>query len=226
MILWYKNPHQCIMKQFIVYSFVIIFLLLSGYEFYSVVGYALFNIKAFQWLGYGFIGYFILHRLKFIAQNEQWLRTHSHEFTHAIVGMFLARKIHSLQANESNGVVYHSGGRFGDVFISIAPYCLPLLTYCILFFRIFGDHKLYYVFDLFVGLTLAFHVSCFWRDTGFHQSDLKKHGKFKSLILIIALWLFNSAVVLLSIKCGLKDAIVNIFCNFWSNIVNFGNLFF
>lgn len=106
-------------------------------------------------------GYIFYHTaLSFFSRDEQWLQTASHEATYAIVGMMFFHKIHFLQANENHGAIYQSGEKVGDILISLAPYCLLILTCAFLLLRIMGANKMLYVIDLFIGFTLAFHLVC------------------------------------------------------------------
>ena len=131
--------------KYLFYPIAILLLALTCAEFFPVLMYACKHIAVYQWLLYGIGAYFIIRRFNFFSRNEQWLQTTSHEVTHAIVGMMFFHKIHSLQANEDHGVVYHSGRKIGDIFISLAPYCLPILTYAFLLLRIMGANRMLYV---------------------------------------------------------------------------------
>lgn len=95
--------------KYLFYPFAILLLALTCTEFFPVLVYACKYIAIYQWVLYGMAAYFILRRIELFSRNEQWLQTTSHEATHAIVGMMFFHKIHSLQANEDHGVVYHSG---------------------------------------------------------------------------------------------------------------------
>ena len=92
--------------------------------------------------------------------------------------MMFFRKINSFQASDNGtGVIYHSGRRkFGSIFISLAPYCFPIFTYLFMLLRILGSEEMYYIFDIFIGFTAAFHFTCFWRQTGNYQTDIQGQG--------------------------------------------------
>ena len=108
---------------------MLLLLALALTEFISVVGLFVANIWHYKWLLGGAAAYLLIRKIGLFARNEQWLQTTSHESTHALVGMLFLHKIHSLQAGDGSGVVYHSGGRFGSLFISLAPtVLLPRLS--------------------------------------------------------------------------------------------------
>jgi hypothetical protein len=212
--------------QLLSYPLLAVLLVLTVLEFYPVLLYGIKHLRAYQWLLYGMAIYFIIRRFGFFSRNEPWLQTTAHEATHALVGLMFFHKIHSLQANESNGVVYHSGRGFGDIFISLAPYCLPVLTYAILIFRLMGATSMLYIFDLLIGFTLAFHILCFGTQTRLDQPDIKGHGCVRSVLFICVSWFFNATIILLSIRKGVFGAFTYIFPQYWHDIVDFWNFIF
>jgi hypothetical protein len=158
--------------------------------------------------------------LPFFRKNEKFMQTFSHELTHTIVGLMFGRKIHSFRATAGEGgEMCHSGGRFGGIFISLAPYCLPLFTYVFLLLRIIGAWKLLLWFDVFVGFTLAFHIVCFATQTRNYQTDISSRGYLKSYLFIVLFWLFNATVILLSVRKGIVNAVTYLFPQYWGDIL-------
>lgn len=206
--------------KYIYYPIGIVLLLLTIGELWPIVKGVVTNLSKYQWLFYGIIIFFIIRRFSFFARNEEWLQTTSHETTHAIVGILFLHKIHSFQAGEREGVVMHSGRSFGNIFITLAPYCLPFTTYLILLFRIIGADDMLYIFDIFIGITLAFHILCFWSQTSPRQPDIQKYGLIGSFLFIAIALTFNASVILLSIRRGLIGAISDLFSNYWDTITN------
>ncbi len=212
--------------KYLFYPLILILIVLTFVEFLPVVWYAITHLAVYQWFIYGFVAYFILRRLKFVSQNEELKMTAAHERTHEFVGRLFLRKIHSIEIHENHGAVCHSGGKFGSMFISLSPYCLPIYTYLIIFFRILGANKLLYVFDVFIGLTLAFHIVCFWNQTYPKQSDIQGQGVIRSYLFLIVAWLFNATIILLTIRKGIVGAITYIFPQYWGDIVAVWNYIF
>ena len=116
-------------------------------------------------------------------------------------------------------MVQHSGRNIGGIFISLAPYCLPIVTYLILFFRIIGADSMLYVFDLFIGFSLAFHVVCFWKQTRPNQPDIKQYGIIGSYLFIAIALLFNASIILMSIRKGIVDSAIYLFSSYWDTII-------
>jgi hypothetical protein len=173
----------------------------------------------YKWFGVGVGAYFILRLLPFVRQNSELFQTFTHELTHTIVAVMLLRKIHYFHAEERSGVMGHSGGRFGDIFIALAPYCLPIFTYAFLLLRIIGAWKQLMWFDIFIGFTMAFHATCFAKQTGNYQSDIQQNGYLKSYLFIAVFWLFNATIILLSIRKGIVNSVGYLFPLYWQDIV-------
>lgn len=212
--------------KYLFYPIAILLLALTCTEFFPVLMYVCKHIAVYQWLLYGMAAYFIIRRFNFSARNEQWLQTFSHELSHTIVGLMFFQKIHSFHAEENQGIVWHSGKSFGDIFISLAPYCLPIFTYAFLLLRIIGANKMLYVFDLFIGFTLAFHLMCFVSQTKLYQPDIQGQGYIKAFLFLFVAWFFNATIILLSIRKGIVGAITYIFPKYWNDIIDWWNFIF
>jgi hypothetical protein len=158
-----------------------------------------------------------------LFRKGDWFQTFTHELTHTVVAILFFRKIHGFHADEKGGVMYHSGGRFGDIFISLAPYCFPIFTYIFLFLRIFSAENHILWFDVFVGFTLAFHISCFTKQTGNHQTDIQRNGYFKSYLFIAVFGLFNASIILLCIPKGIVKSFIYLFSQYWKDVLTAWN---
>ncbi len=212
--------------KYLIYPILVFLFVLTLVGFWSAFMCAFKFIVLYQWFLCGLTTYFIVRRFSFFSRNELWLQTISHEVTHALVGLMFFHKIHSLEAYEDHGAVLHSGRKFGNMFISLAPYCLPLFTYVLLMLRVIGDDRTLYVFDVLIGFTLAFHLVCFWKQTGLRQPDIQQYGYFKAFLFIVVALLFNLTIVLLSIRKGIIGAFVYLFCSYWDDIVNWWSMIF
>jgi hypothetical protein len=156
------------------YIILVIFLLLSVWQFLETTYYlALKSYKIYVWFGIGIVAYIILRRLPFLSKNLEWFETQTHEWLHTIVALIFGQKIHSVSAGENEGVMYHSGRFSRNIFISLAPYCLPLYTYTFCVLRLLSANKSVYIFDLLIGLTLTFHIVAFKKQTKAYQSDIQ-----------------------------------------------------
>ena len=75
-----------------------------------------------------------------------------------------------------------------------------------------------YLFDIFTGITLAFHISCFWKQTGLYQTDIQGQGYVRAFMFIIAGWIFNTSIVLLSVPNGIGKAFSTLFIQYWDRL--------
>jgi cellulose synthase/poly-beta-1,6-N-acetylglucosamine synthase-like glycosyltransferase len=195
---------------------------LAAVEFYPIVLWATTHFALYKWVGVGIGAYFVLRLLPFVRKNEEFMQTFSHELTHTIVGLMFGRKIHAFRATSGEGgEMWHSGGRFGSTFISLAPYCFPIFTYAFLLLRIIGAWQMLMWFDIFIGFTLAFHIVCFSAQTRNYQTDISSQGYIKSYLFIVLFWLFNATVILLSIRKGIVHSATYLFPSYWEDIVEF-----
>lgn len=202
------------------YPIVIVLLFLSVVEFLPVAMGVYDHLKAYQWLIYGFAAYFIFRQLKVYARNEEWLQTLSHESSHAVVSMMFLHKIHSLNTTDDRGgVIFHSG-RVGNLFISLAPYCLPVLTYVMMFLRLLGDAQMFYIFDIIIGFTLGFYVLCFIRQTRPYQTDIINVGYLRSTLFILTAWFFNATMILLTVRMGIYKAFLEVADLYWTRLTD------
>ena len=189
-------------------------------EFWDAVKWMFLHLKFYLWFFIGVASLFLLRLIPPVKKNESMLQTLSHELTHMIVGLLFFHKIHSIEAKEDNGVVWHSGNTFGGTFISLAPYFLPIFTFAFLLLRIIGAWKSLNVFDFFIGFNLAFHCICFAKQTRSYQTDIKSKGYLKSYLLIACALLFNLTIILLSIRKGIIKSNIYLFTNYWNDIVS------
>lgn len=205
---------------FLVLVLLAISLLFVVVEFWNALKWLSFHLKLYLWFFIGVATYFVLRLIPQLRKNEEWLQVFSHELSHTIVGLLFFQRIYSFQAYESHGVMTHSGNTFGKTFITLAPYYLPIFTFAFLLLRIIGAWKSLYIFDLFIGFTLAFHSLCFIKQTRPYQTDIQNIGYLKAYLFITCALLFNLTIVLLSIRKGIVNANIYLFSNYWDAIVS------
>lgn len=173
----------------------------------------------------GVLLYIILGFIPFMSKNSDHIRTLSHEFSHWIVSIFFFHKIHAFNVQGGSGYISHSG-RFGDIFIGLAPYCVPVFTIFILLLRSLIIPEALMYFDVAAGLTLAFHIACFAGDIGTHQTDITGRGVFKSYAFIFAAWMFFAMLIALSLKHDIFWGVKYIFVGYWDSICDFFRMIF
>jgi hypothetical protein len=196
-------------------------MLLSGWQLIETTYWlAIKSYKLYMWFGIGVGVYLVLRKIPLLHKNAEWFETQTHEWLHTIVALLFGQKIHAVNAGEKEGVMYHSGRFSRNIFISLAPYCLPLYTYAFCLLRLLSDRQTLYIFDLLIGLTLAFHLSVFLKQAKPYQTDIKEFGYLTSYTFIAAFLFFNITIVLLTVKTGLDDAFIYQFEQYWKNILS------
>jgi len=136
------------------------------------------------------------------------LRTLSHELCHAAVCLCFMQKVRNIDVNaDGSGKTTYEAGRIGDIFIALAPYCLPLLTYITMIVECFaGNEKNATYFGIATGATYAWHVVCGISQMKPYQTDIKRETYVISYSFIAIFCIFNLYVVILSIDGGLTGA--------------------
>ena len=87
--------------------------------------------------------------------------------------------------------------------------------YFFLFFRPLIKSEGLWIYDIMVGMTIAFHAICFKTQTGSHQPDIRRYPLAFSYLFIITALLFNINTILVSFWSS-----KNVFSAFWYSIVS------
>ena len=154
------------------------------------------NLEMYQWTGVGIVIYALARGL--LRKNLNWLEVFSHELTHTVVSIMLLRKVHSFRAGDRDGEVSTSGASSTHIFVTLAPYCLPIFTYFFLFLRPLIKTDGLWIYDIFLGVTIAFHAICFKTQTGRFQPDIQRFPLPFSYLYIFTALLFNINTILVS----------------------------
>ncbi len=125
--------------------------------------------------------------------NRQWhfLKTLEHELTHILAGLLFLKIPVGLRVTAyEGGSAKHLGlGTTGCTWIALGPYFFPTLPFIIL---LIGDLS---GFDgtiplMAIGLGTGFHIFSTWDEAHSGQSDLRKVGLFKSILILPLMNLF------------------------------------
>lgn len=177
------------------------------------------QLSLYQWVAIGFISYYIFHH--FIHKNIAWLETQSHEWSHSIVAMLFLRRIHSFVAEEGQGGVYTSGkSSLGLIPMTLAPYCLPWVSYLLLAVRPLIEFHGNWIFDILIGISLAFHCLCFKSQTGSYQTDINQYPLSFSFFYIWVARVINMLVIIVAFFPR-----YNVFTSFWRLVTSIFHTF-
>lgn len=155
--------------------------------------------KIYLWMSVGVLAFALLRLL--LKTNLRFAETFSHELTHAIVALFLRRRVHSFHVEDSGaGVIFTSGdSSYTLVPVALAPYCLPIFTYMLLSVRWLMNPNGLWIFDILIGMTLCFHYYCFKTQIGNHQTDINQYPLSFSYFYIATAWIINLCIILVSL---------------------------
>lgn len=164
----------------------------------------------YWWFIAGIIAIFLVDR--FTTKNNGILKTFHHEMTHMFVGLVTFRKILTLKVDIVGGLVASTGRKWMYEVDALAPYCLPLAAYVVMFFGLFFANDMTHIFTLLLGITYGFHLLCIkedfvsWKIMGRHQADIHQFPLLFSYLYIFCFWLFNTMIILLSIRIDIYEA--------------------
>ena len=218
-------------------SFILLItLIICVFEMYRCAQYIIASVRndtyqGFLWLAIGMLGFVVVSAI-FFKKNRHLVYTLTHEGAHFLVGaLFLRRKITEFNAKaieyiksgENLGEVWSIGGN--NVFMSLAPYMLPYITFVFVFIRLMIKPECLPIIDFIIGFTLMFHVFCWKSYMGSYQGDLKVCGLFRSYLFIWTFIFFNFAIILYSVGGGKIDPVniiqanVHWFTQAWNDIL-------
>lgn len=195
---------------------------LFGILFMSPTVSVLSQLELYQWVAVGIVIAVVIGR--FTNKNLSWLETFSHESAHTVMALLFLRRVHSFHADEGSGVVFTSGTtRTGLIPMALAPYCLPIFTYLLLFLRPLIDFHSVWIFDILIGMSLAFHVRCFKHQTGNHQSDINQYPLFFSYAYIYLARLINCCIIVVAFfpRYNVFSSIWRWLCALYDNLISF-----
>ena len=162
----------------------------------------------------------------FTSKNNQMLKTFHHESTHFLVNLITFRKILMLRVDTTGGVVSSIGKSWMLEAVSLAPYCFPLAAYVVMVFGYFFAYDMAMFYSIILGMAYAFHLLCVkddfvsWRLLGIHQPDINQYPLAFSYLYIFCFWLFNTIIVLLSVRTDIVGAVEFLFSCFKESVLS------
>lgn len=148
------------------------------------------QVKVFAYGGLAFLVVWWLFKKRFMYRFSVF----EHELTHVLVAKLFLLKTLKFDVSprkhiEGQVVVGVQGrGRLTNiisVFFSLAPYCLPTLTLLVFALYPLLGIRMPSVFFFAVGFTAMYHLWTTFREFGFHQADIQKHGEYFSTAFVL-----------------------------------------
>lgn len=168
------------------------------------------SYRRYLWFLGGGILMLIIDR--FAKKNNEILKTTHHELTHMFVNLITFRKILMIKVDTHGGAIASLGKKWMLEMVALAPYCLPLAAYVVMLFGVFFANDMNYIFYILLGITYFFHVLCIISDfksikiMGRHQTDINQYPLLFSYLYILCFWLFNTMIVLISVRSDIFNA--------------------
>ncbi|MBR5892830.1 MAG: hypothetical protein IKZ37_04245 [Bacteroidaceae bacterium] len=183
------------------------------------------SLSRYWWFVAGVVLIFLAD--KYTSKNNSILKTFHHETTHLFVGIVTFRKILNFKVDIFGGLVASAGKRWMYEVDALAPYCLPLAAYVVMFFGFFFANDMTHILTIMLGIAYGFHLLCIkedfgsWKQLGIHQTDINQFPLLFSYMYILCFWLFNTAIILLSIRIDIYEAYKYILGCYKETIVSF-----
>jgi len=151
---------------------------------------------------YGFVGYaaawFVLFKRYFVGS---WISTLEHELTHGFFAVLTLHKIVEVKTSYiSGGHIKYEGG--GNWLITIAPYFFPTISFIIMAILALADSGAHPWLNLWLGISVSYHITSTWRETHWGQSDIKEVGYIYSLLFLPSANLISYTAILAFVLGG------------------------
>ena len=212
-------------KQFIIWvALLLSFLLLLLVSLDEVGQVVISNYERYLYFIGGGVFVFIIDR--YASKNNRVLKTYHHESTHMFVNLITFRKVLMMKVDTNGGVVSSVGNNWMLEAVSLSPYCFPLAAYVVMIFGYFFANDMSYVYAVILGVAYAFHLLCIkedfgpWPILGRHQPDINQYPLLFSYLYIFCFWLFNTYIVLLSVRRDVFAAYSYVFNCFKESIIS------
>lgn len=212
-------------KQFIIWGvFLLPFLMLLLMSFDEISQIVISNYKRYLYFLGGCVLIFIIDR--YTSKNNRVLKTFHHESTHMFVNLITFRKILMMRVDTNGGVVSSIGAKWMLEAVSLSPYCFPLAAHVVMAFGYFFANDMSHIYAIILGVAYGFHILCIkedfgsWRIFGRHQTDINQYPLLFSYLYIFCFWLFNTYIVLLSVRRDIIEAYIYVFNCFKNSIIS------
>ena len=212
-------------KQLIIWVCILVLFLLLMLAALDDIGEVVANSyqRYFYFLG-GCLLMFLVDR--YTSKNNRVLKTLHHESTHMFFNLVTFRKVLMIQVDMNGGVVSSVGNKWMLEAVSLSPYSFPLAAYIVMAFGYFFANDMTHIYAVILGVTYAFHLLCIkedfgpWPVLGRHQPDINQYPLLFSYLYIFCFWLFNTFIVLLSVRRDIIAAYSYVFNCFIETIMD------
>ena len=146
-----------------------------------------------------------------VRHNLVWFMKFTHELTHTLIALVFGGKIREFVVKDRECYVSYLTGPVGYLPITLSPYCIPVYTFMLFPFRLWGDNHYMIIFDAMIAFTYAFHLHSFVRYTRFSQPDIVNCGVERSVAFISFVQLCVFSLIVAVPKGGVMNALCRVF---------------
>lgn len=141
-----------------------------------------------------------------LKKNITFVETFAHESIHTFFAFLFGRRIVAFSAGRGMGEIVHSGtDAYSLLPIALAPYCFPLATWLLLPWRCFIIEDMRWCFDILVGITLAFHITCYVKQTRINQTDINRYPLLFAFAYIALAHIANFCIIAVAFFPNMND---------------------
>ncbi len=126
------------------------------------------------WFFAGFLFYVLLYGF-FLVGHVDFAEHFEHELGHTVLATVFLIPLRRFIVNPEEGSLVEYT-RPSNFLVTLAPYYFPVFTLPFLIIRPWMASSLHWIFDILIGLTLAFHYTSLFREFRLYQTDLKSVG--------------------------------------------------
>ncbi len=204
--------------------FLIVFFILLVASIGDVFEVVFTHYARYLWFLIGAVLMLLLHFIN--KKNRDIFMKAHHELTHMFLDVITLKEIVKIKVDKQKGSVESNGNSFMLEIVDLAPYCLPLFAYVIMLFGYFFARDMSYVFFILLGFAYTFHILCIkfdfksFKEMGRHQNDINQYPLIFSYSYILCFWLFNTFIVLISVRSDVFSAYAFMFESFKETITN------
>ena len=128
------------------------------------------------------------------THNYGFFQTFRHELCHMFFSLISFGSIEGFNATSKQGG-YLTHRSMNNVFITLAPYFFPLITFILLGFKMIIKPEHIEPLKYLIGFALAFDITCFISDLHPLQTDLSVNGKPFSYLFVAIKNMLTSGIV-------------------------------
>ena len=191
------------MIKFIVLFFSLIIGLLCGYNLLHILKSLITELNTEYICFFGGVVFSLLI-VSAYRKKLEFFSTFEHELTHNIWAMLFFRKPMGFHVNKDGSGLFEfiPGGKFSDIFISLAPYFFPTACFIWLPFHIICKEEYMWFYFMMMGIFFGYQFMSTIHETGAYQTDISSLGVTYSYFVFVPLYIIFHGIILAHLTNG------------------------